>query len=70
MSRIDTQNDRLVRGPDPFQVRTNIDPVRIAPARKDTIRNLISSVNQAVGAVAKGVDQSKKRAAKEQQESR
>ncbi len=57
MSRINTQDDRLVRGPDSFQTRTAVDSVRIAPERKDTITQLISSVSQAAGAVAGVVDQ-------------
>lgn len=70
MSRINTQDDRLVRGPDAFQVRTNVESVRIAPARKDTIRQLISSVNQAAGAVAGVVETQNKQRNKIEKEDR
>lgn len=65
MSRISTQDDRLIRGPESFQIRTTVDPVRIAPAREDTISQLIQSVGVAAGAVA-GVVEKKKRVEEEQ----
>lgn len=64
MSRLDTQGDRLVRGPDPFQNRTNIEPVRIAPQRKDTLTQLIAATAQAAGVVGQVVEKNDKRNAK------
>lgn len=53
MSRIDTQQDRLVQGPRSFQFSERISPARITPQRTDTVSKLISSLNTAAGTISK-----------------
>lgn len=64
MSRIDTQDDRLVRGTEPFQPRTVATPARITPERKSALRELITSVGNTAGVVGQAVETQKRKSDK------
>lgn len=70
MSRIQTQDDRLVRGPETPEGRTAISPARVTPQRKDGLSRLVASVGQAAGVVAGVVEQRNSQKAKIEREDR